>query len=272
MTDTHAHLSGLAAKGFNPHALLPELFASQLRRVIDISLEPGDLASRINEFSRYKEVRFASGLWPHADSVARRAELVPALEKEITAAPPGLVAAVGEFGLDHHYDDEEANHDFAGERELMEMQIDLARRLALPVVIHSRDAPGETIEILKQFPGTRGIIHCFSYTKDEAKIFLDMGFHISFAGNLTYKNAQNLRDACAAVPADRLLLETDSPWLAPVPFRGKPCHPGMVAETYKAAAALRGVELEELIEQIEANVRGLFGKNICPQMNADTHR
>jgi TatD DNase family protein len=182
------------------------------------------------------------------------------LEKEIRAAPPGLVAAVGEFGLDHHYGDEEANRDREGERELMEMQIDLAERLALPVVIHSRDAPAETIEILKKHPGTRGVIHCFSYGAAEAEMFVGMGFHISFAGNLTYKNAPKLREACAAVPAERLLLETDSPWLAPVPFRGSACHPGMVAETYRTAAAVRGAQLEELIEQIEANARELFGK------------
>jgi TatD DNase family protein len=85
-----------------------------------------------------------------------------------------------------------------------------------------------------------------------------MGFYISFAGNLTYKNAGNLREACAAVPADRLLLETDAPWLAPVPFRGKPCRPGMVAETYKTAAAVRGEDLAEMTGQIALNVNTLF--------------
>jgi len=274
MIDTHAHLSGLAERGIEPHTLLPGLFASGLRGVIDISLLPGALAERIAEFSRYPQVRFASGLWPHASSIEKRAELVPALEKEIIANA-GLTVAVGEFGLDHHWNSEdhapakadgaespESSHDLAGERELMEMQLDLARRLDLPVIIHSRDAPRETIEILQGFPGTRGIIHCYSYTAAEAKIFLDMGYYISFAGNLTYKNAPNLREACAIVPADRLLLETDSPWLAPVPFRGKPCHPGMVAETYKTAATVRGENLEEMSERIRVNVKELFFQGV----------
>jgi TatD DNase family protein len=104
----------------------------------------------------------------------------------------------------------------------MEMQLELARRLNLPVIIHSRDAPEETAEILGRYGGVRGVIHCFSYARAELKTFLDMGYFISFAGNLTYKNAAAIRDACVAVPGDRLLLETDCPYLAPVPFRGNP--------------------------------------------------
>jgi TatD DNase family protein len=141
----------------------------------------------------------------------------------------------------------------------MEMQLELARRLKLPVIIHSRDAPGETAEILGRYTDVRGVIHCFSYGGAEITAFLDMGHFISFAGNLTYKNADALRDACKAVPGDRLLLETDCPYLAPVPFRGKPADPGMVEENYKLAAELRGISVMALAEQITANVKELFG-------------
>jgi TatD DNase family protein len=129
----------------------------------------------------------------------------------------------------------------------------------LPVIIHSRDAPEETVEILGRYADVHGVIHCFSYTQAEAKIFLDMGYFISFAGNLTYKNAGVLRDACRAVPVSRLLLETDCPYLAPVPFRGKPADPGMVEENYKLAAELRETNVVTLAEQITANVKELFG-------------
>ena len=141
----------------------------------------------------------------------------------------------------------------------MELQLDLARRLKLPVIIHSRDAPGETAEILGSRPGVSGVIHCFSYGPAEARRFLDLGFFISFAGNLTYKNAAVIREACAMVPGDRLLLETDCPYLAPVPFRGKPAHPGMAAETYRLAAEIRAEDFETMSERIAVNVRNLFG-------------
>jgi TatD DNase family protein len=276
MIDTHAHLSMLAQRGIDAEAKLTELFGSpgpdssaaekssaagKLKGVIDISLSPGDLPARTEGFSRFSRVRFASGLWPHALSIQRREELVPALEKDIRAAPPGLVCALGEFGLDHHWngDDHEGSPDLSGERELMEAQLELARRLNLPVIIHSRDAPVETAEILGRFHGVRGVIHCFSYGPAELKAFLDMDYFISFAGNLSYKNAGALRDACGAVPGGRLLLETDCPYLAPVPFRGKPADPGMVEENYKLAAELRETSVEALAEQIAANVKELFG-------------
>jgi TatD DNase family protein len=271
MIDTHAHLSMLAQRGIDAEAKLTELFGSpgpdfssmgKLSGIIDISLTPGDLPDRIKAFSGFSRVRFASGLWPHASSIQRRSELVPALEKDIRSAPPDLVCALGEFGLDHHWNGEDHDSgnspDFDGERELMEMQLELARRLGLPVIIHSRDAPGETAEILGRFAGVRGVIHCFSYTRTEAKVFLDMGYFISFAGNLTYKNADAIQDACKTVPGDRLLLETDCPYLAPVPFRGKPADPGMVEENYKLAAELRGTSVEALAEQIALNVKELF--------------
>jgi TatD DNase family protein len=277
MIDTHAHLSLLEKRGIASHETLRGLFAEGMTGIIDVSLEPGDLAGRIAEFSVYPGVRFASGLWPHAASIARRRELVPALEKDIRAAPPGrvpgepLVCALGEFGLDRAASvppPQQPQHgeepDLAGERELMEMQLDLARRLALPVIIHSRDAPDETADILASYRDVPGVIHCFSYGPEEARKFLALGCFISFAGNLTFKNAQNIRETCKMVPAGRLLLETDCPYLAPVPFRGKPAHPGMVAEVYKLAAEIRGTRPDALAEQIAANVKALFGVNFQP--------
>jgi TatD DNase family protein len=256
--DTHAHLSMLARRGIDPHAVLPEFFAKNLRAVIDVSLESGDLAERVAGFSRYPAVRFASGLWPHAGAIERRHELISVLEREIAAAPKGLVCALGEFGLDRHRNDQGA--DSEGEAELMELQLALAKKLKLPVIIHSRDAPKETAELLAKYP-VPGVIHCFSYGPEEAKTFLDLGYFISFAGNLSYKNAQNIRDACRLIPGDRLLFETDCPYLAPVPYRGKAAHPLMVEETIKLAAELRGAGADELAELLRVNTAALFGVN-----------
>jgi TatD DNase family protein len=270
--DTHAHLSMLdefnarfsarkeGAPAFMGAAALTQgLFDAGFGGIIDIGTQAGDLPGRIAAFSRFERVRFSAGLWPDPENIARRRELVPQLERDIAAAPPGLVVAVGECGLDHHQElPAGAELDKAGERELLEMLLDLAERRGLPIIIHSRDAAEETAAVLAGFPGARGVIHCFSYGPAEARTFLDLGYHISFAGNLTYKNARNLREALCYVPPDRLLLETDAPFLAPVPHRGKPSDPGMVTENYALAAELRGLSFHALAAGISGNVRNLF--------------
>ena len=275
LIDTHAHLSMLdefnarfnARKAGAPAfagaaALTQALFDAGFGGIIDIGTQAGDLPGRIAAFSRFERVRFSAGLWPDPDNIARRRELVPQVERDIAAAAPGLVVAVGECGLDHHQELPAGTElDKAGERELLEMLLDLAERRKLPVIIHSRDAAEETAAILAGFPGVRGILHCFSYGVAEARTFLDRGCHISFAGNLTYKNARNLREALCFVPLDRLLLETDAPFLAPAPHRGKPSDPGMVAENYALAAELRGLSLYSLVAGISENVRHLLARN-----------
>jgi TatD DNase family protein len=270
--DTHAHLSMLdefnarfnarkeGAPAFVGAAALTQgLFDAGFGGIIDIGTQAGDLPGRIAAFSRFERVRFTAGLWPDPENIARRRELVPRLEREIAAAPPGLVVAVGECGLDHHQElPAGEDPDLAGEGELLEMLLDLAERRGLPIIIHSRDAAEETAAVLAGFPGVRGVIHCFSYGPAEARTFLDLGYYLSFAGNLTYKNARNLREALCYAPLDRLLMETDAPFLAPVPHRGKPSDPGMVAENYALAAELRGLSLHSLAAAIGGNVRRLF--------------
>ncbi|AEF85723.1 deoxyribonuclease, TatD family [Treponema primitia ZAS-2] len=268
LIDSHAHLSMLdkldlpAQKGpiIDTETRIRELFAGGFGGIIDIGTEADDLSGRIGAFSRFERVRFSGGLWPTPEAIAGRGELVPQLEACIAAAPPGLVLAVGECGLDHHQELPPGTElDKAGEEELLEMLLDLAKRRNLPIIIHSRDAPKETAAILARRPDVIGVIHCFSYGKEEVRTFLDLGYYISFAGNLTYKNAPNLREALPFVPQDRLLLETDSPWLAPVPHRGKAADPGMVAENYTLAAELRGTAIRVMGEQIAENIEKLFG-------------
>ena len=263
--DTHAHLSGLAERGVDPHKTLQGLFSSGFAGLIDISLEPGDLAARMEEFSIYPNIYFASGLWPWGESITSREKLTGELEKVICSIkkgrPAGRLCALGEFGLDRNWNGEGKNgsDDLEGEVELMEMQMIIAEKNNLPVIIHSRDAARETAEVVKRYPLVRGVIHCFSYGSEEAKTFLDLGYYISFAGNLTYKNAYNIQDACKLIPNNRLILETDCPYLAPVPYRGKPAHPGMVEEIYKKAAELRRASIEDIAVQIKENINTLFG-------------
>jgi TatD DNase family protein len=261
--DTHAHLSFLGERGIDIHECVQGLFAGNFGGIIDIGTGADDLAGRLAAFSRYRRVRFSAGIWPYREAAARGPELVRELERQIAAAPKGLVVAVGECGLDYHHRvlalEPETGEDREKAAELLFLQLDLADRLGLPAIIHSRDAPEDTIRLLSLRSGFRGVIHCFSYTKEEARAFLDLGCYLSFAGNLSYRNAQPLRDALAYVPEDRLLLETDAPYLAPVPLRGRPSDPGMVAHTYALAAELRHTDITALTARIAANTEALFG-------------
>jgi TatD DNase family protein len=259
--DTHAHLCQFSSRGIPAEERLKELFAEGFGGIIDIGTEAGDLEGRVRAFAGFEKVRFSTGIWPSAEAIARREELAALIERQLGSVPRRLVIAVGECGLDRHSNKPESGGDLRGERELLELQAELAKKLDLPIIIHSREAPEETAEILSAYPELRGVIHCFSYGKDEARTFLDLGYYLSFAGNLTYKNSGELREALRSVPANRLLLETDAPYLAPVPYRGKPSDPGMVAETYKLAAELRGTDPETLGEQVRLNVRELFFRN-----------
>jgi TatD DNase family protein len=258
-TDTQAHLSY-----FNETEVPPEYLPASLAKggfgfILDIGTDGGDLTPRIEKLASYANVRFAAGVWPYKNQLSRIKENAALLEREIDAAPAGCVVAIGECGYDLRENPEAP----PAETAFLEMQLSLARKRDLPVIIHSRDAAARTIETLRRFNGIRGIIHCFSYTREEARVFLDLGWYISFAGNLTFKNAHFIRDVCAFVPENRLLLETDSPFLAPVPWRGKPCHPAMITETYKQAASLRGTGVEELKTLVRNNAAVLFRLPAC---------
>jgi TatD DNase family protein len=164
----------------------------------------------------------------------------------------------GEIGLDYYYDHSPRDV----QREVFRRQIRIARELNLPIIIHSRDADDETVEILTEecnYPEFRGgIMHCFGGTPEMAEKILKLNFMISFAGNVTFKKAENLRDSARIVPLERLLIETDCPYLAPIPFRGKRNEPMYVVETAKFLANFYGVELEVLAEKTTANFYRFF--------------
>lgn len=257
--DTHAHLSMLEERGIETEALLDSLFRSDFGAIIDIGTVADDLASRHGRFKGYERVRFSAGIWPEQDAIRSVESEMEKLEKSIAQAPAGAVVAVGECGLDRHWNTVDGGADIDGERHLFEAQGRLALRLGLPLIVHSRDAAEETASAIGAVSGVRGVIHCFSYGIDEARRFLDLGFYISFAGTVTYKNAQAQREAARFVPKDRLLLETDSPYLAPTPHRGKPAHPGMVEHTYRFIAEIRNEEEAALVETVAENTQRLFG-------------
>ncbi len=259
LIDTHAHLSMLSAKGLPVHELLEGLFSTGFGGIIDVGTKPDDLETRLAEFGRYPLVRFSAGIWPSAEAISEAERSVETLRRTIEACGADRIVAVGECGIDRHWNRAEDGADAEGERMLLRMQAELALELDLPIIIHSRDAAEETAAVLAEFPGLRGVIHCFSYGPAEARRFLDLGFHLSFSGTVTYKNAGEQREAARTVPADRLLAETDAPYLAPVPHRGKSADPAMVEFTYRALAEARGEDRDAAAERIAENARRLFG-------------
>jgi TatD DNase family protein len=204
---------------------------------------------------KHPEIYAAVGVHPHDAKLfddAAEHHLLSLVEQS------KRVIAWGEIGLDYHYDHSPRDT----QREVFRGQLRLARAQKLPVVIHSREADDDTIAILREeLSGydRAGVLHCFGGSLGMAQAAVELGFFISFAGNLTFKKADNLRDVAAQLPLDRMLIETDCPYLTPVPFRGKRNEPARVVETARCLAALHGQELEEIARITSENFARLFG-------------
>ena len=204
----------------------------------------------------WPDVRVSIGVYPHtaqefADNPARAADTVR-LQAAVT---PGA-RAIGEIGLDYHYDFSPRDV----QREVFRSQVRLARELGWPVVIHTREADADTIAILREEGGgeLRGVLHCFTGDTALARAGLDLGFYISFAGIITFPKAAALRDTAKCVPLDRLLAETDSPFLAPVPYRGKRNEPAHVAHVVATLAEIHGMDAGDVARATTANFHSLF--------------
>lgn len=220
---------------------------------------PPDLEAGIRLADRYKFIHATVGVHPHDASKVNDATL-RRLE-ELLRHPK--VVAVGEIGLDYHYDFSPRER----QREAFIAQLNIAAAAGKPVVIHTREAWSETIELIEQHWefGAGGIMHCFSEGPDEARLAVDLGFHVSFAGIVTFPNASAVREAAKVVPSSRLLVETDCPYLAPVPRRGKRNEPANVAYTAAEVAGLRG----EPVESIARITMGNFEQLCLPAGNGN---
>jgi len=199
-------------------------------------------------------VRFATGVHPH-NAGAFATEPQDAAAASARYAQAWGACAIGEIGLDYHYDF--APRDV--QRDVFASQLALAKQIGRPVIIHTREATDDTFEILSEAGGAAGVFHCFTGDAAMARRALDIGFYVSFSGIVTFPSAESIRDAARLVPDDRLLVETDSPYLAPVPFRGKRNEPAHVARVVEAVAAVRGVPAAHIAEQTSLNVDALFG-------------
>lgn len=254
MIDTHFHSLVMQEKSLDPRALLQRAFDNGLEYAVDIGTKADDLGPRMEALSDLSRLFFSAGIYPSFASEERDEELIGILKAGCLTAGERLVA-IGECGIDRYWDYAPVRR----QQELLIRQIQLADELELPIIIHSRDADEAMCSVLASYrPRCGGVLHCFSSGPEMLAPCLDAGLYISFAGNLTFKNARDIQAAAVQVPLDRLVFETDSPFLTPVPKRGRPNHPQMVEHVYRFFAELRGLEYQGLLEQVRQNVEGLF--------------
>jgi TatD DNase family protein len=254
LIDSHCHLNyeGLVER---QDEVLENARNRGVQGFLNISTRQREWNDVIAVAERNSDVWASVGVHPHeADA---HPDLGAAALVEGTKHP--RVVAIGECGLDYYYD----KSDRAAQRERFEAHIDAAHQTGLPLIVHTRDAEEDTAEILERAvkeKGVNGVLHCFTGSAELARKGLDLGFYVSLSGIVTFKNAQDLQETAKWLPADQMLVETDSPFLAPVPHRGQKCEPAFVADTAAFVAQLRGEEPEQLAEATTANFFKLFSK------------
>lgn len=249
--DVHTHINML---DISAEEAIKQAQAAGVDRMFTIGTQPSDHPLVLELAQRfYPTVHCTLGVHPH-DAKAYTDEGESFMRAHFQ---DNVVVAVGEIGLDYYYD----NSDRQTQRDIFEKQLALSIEYGLPVEIHTRDAEPDTANILKNFGGKiRGLLHCFTGTQWLADQALDLGLNISISGVVTFKSAEELRSVVKTIPLDRIHIETDAPFLAPIPMRGKKNIPSYVVHTAKCVADLKGISLEELSKHTNANARTLFPK------------
>lgn len=251
LVETHCHLDYL--KSFTLEEILQKSRENGVEKIITIAVQPENFDT-VFEFSQnHPEIFCTQGVHPHqAKFWVEEAE-----EKIRSRASNRKVVAVGEIGLDYHY-----NHSVKEDQlRVFEKQCSLAAELDLPVVIHSREADEDMMSVLRNMAPSmkkKGVIHSFTSSLELAEFALDLGFHLGFNGIITFKTADNVRDALKLCPIDKILLETDAPFLTPVPYRGRENCPFFINLVAQEAAKIKAVEIEDFLKQCYQNSHQLF--------------
>lgn len=289
-------------RGLDGKQIMKDLVARDFKFGLDIGTRPDDLCARQKAvFDSIQAIEdpvlaqkawdfmyFSAGIWPDVDEIRNREKAFNVLRQSIQNAMQyegsdqlhRKIVAVGECGLDHHWNpagvDGRCESDFdeqtyQGEKDLFQMQLELAKEMNLPVIVHSRDAFEDSLDCIKNVGYHNGIIHCYSYGIEEARKFLDLGWYIAFGGGVTYTKKvkmDEMRELLKFVPEDRFLCETDAPYLAPVPFRGQSNSPVLVEEVYKFISEIRQTSPEALSQLVDFNIHKLFFET----QNSDQNR
>jgi TatD DNase family protein len=254
LIDSHCHLNykGLVE---DQQAVLARARAAGVTTMLNISTRASEWDEVIGLAEREPDVWASVGVHPHEADIHPDVETSTLVERALHAR----VVGIGESGLDFYYD----RSDRERQRASFRSHVAAARESRLPIIVHTRDAEDDTHRILEEEMGKgefTGVIHCFTASADFARKALDLGLYISISGIVTFKNARDLQATAKDIPLDRLLIETDAPFLAPVPNRGKTCEPAFVADTARFLADLRGESLDLLSAQTSANFLKLFSK------------
>ena len=251
LVDAHCHLLGSSSKGENPDEVLGRALLAGVGGFVVAGTDLEDSRAGVALARRRPDVCACVGVHPH-QAQGWTLELEAELE---TLAGQREVRFIGETGLDWHYDFSPRE----SQAQAFRAQIRLARRLGKPLMIHTREARDATLRILDEEGAVGGVFHCFSEDLAFARQILDRGFYLSVSGIVTFRNAASLQEVARETPLDRILVETDSPYLAPVPHRGRPNQPAYVVHVAEAVAALRGMSLDALAERTTRNLEDLCG-------------
>lgn len=255
LVDSHCHLDLLELSTLENGvaSVLEEAKKEGIGHFLCVSVRLNDFDSMYDLTKPHENVSVSVGLHPNEEMNPE-----PKVEDLVLLAKRPKVVGIGETGLDYY----RSEGDLRWQRERFATHIEAARQVGMPLIIHTRSARKDTIDMMRQekVDEVSGVMHCFTEDWEMAKKALDMNFYISFSGIVTFKNATELQDVAKRVPSDRILIETDSPYLAPVPFRGKPNQPAYVRHVAEYIAHLRGVSFDEIAEATTKNFFELFNK------------
>jgi len=251
--DSHFHALHMSEKGLDIKTLLSDLFGSGLAGAMEVAVDEYNFEERLKLSELFPGLRFSAGIHPSSTSTEHE-KWKQRFQIICSQVEHPLVKAIGETGLDFYRDYAPVERQVAAFRD----HLNLSAETGLPIIIHSRSADAQVLEIIRASGCRHGIFHCFSSGWDVASQALDLGFHISFAGNITYKNTENIRQAALRIPRNRLLIETDSPYLSPQRVRGRTNHPGHIGYTLAFLAKLRDEKIEEIASYTLENSKQLF--------------
>lgn len=259
--DSHAHYYDARFYGEEnpqgPEALLSGLFEDGLLGVINVGTAPESNLRAIEQAKRFSLMYAAVGIHPEdmAHTGMPLEDMTASVHELVLNKTENKIVAIGEIGLDYYWEP----YDKDAQKACFEAQLKLARELDMPVIIHDREAHGDSFETVLKYPEIRGVFHSYSGSAQMARELVKRGWYISFSGVVSFKNAAKAKEVARVVPDDRILIETDAPYLAPHPHRGKINHSGRLIHTAAALAEARGCDVEHIAQITRDNVRALFG-------------